>query len=47
MNVIKISPSVEEKLSCVTLLEKATQDLDNVIHEIQAILDEAEFKEED
>lgn len=27
------------------MLEKATQDLDKVIHEFQAILDDAEFKE--
>jgi HAMP domain-containing protein len=46
MNLIKITSSVEEKLKCVELLEKTTIDLDNVIHEIQEILDEAEFKDE-
>jgi HAMP domain-containing protein len=46
MNVINITPSVEEKLKCLDLLERATLDLDKVIHEIQAILDDAEFKEE-
>jgi len=46
MNVIRISPTTEDKLQCLEMLEKSTVELDRVIHEIQAILDEAEFREE-
>jgi len=43
--LIKITPSIEEKLKCMELLEKTAVDLDKIIHEIKNILKEAEFKE--
>ncbi len=46
MNVIRVTPSSEEKLKCIELMERATQELDDVIHKIQDILYEAEFNDE-
>jgi len=46
MNLIRITDSVEEKLKCVELLGKSTDDLDRIIHQIQDILYDAEFRDE-
>jgi HAMP domain-containing protein len=44
LNVIKISSNETDLHTSLQLLEKATQDLDKVVHDIQKILEEAEFK---
>jgi len=45
INIIKVSPNEDDKKNSLVLLEKATQELDKIVHDIQDIIDEAEFKE--
>jgi methyl-accepting chemotaxis protein len=42
MNVIKVTSNVEEKQACIDMLEKTTQKLDEIVHEIQDTIYQAE-----
>ncbi|SFE61259.1 HAMP domain-containing protein [Thermoflexibacter ruber] len=42
MNVIKVTSNAEEKQACIDMLEKTTQKLDAIVHEIQDTIYQAE-----
>lgn len=45
INIINVSANEDDKKNSLRLLEKAAVELDKVVHDIQQIIDEAEFKE--
>jgi methyl-accepting chemotaxis protein len=47
VNLIHACNNIEEKILYLSKLEQATKELDSIVHEIQQLIDEAEFKEGD